>query len=67
MSIEINWQQTYNAAMDSVNLLNAGKPPYDSESDWAGSVQRNVGHLKIILQKDWPEGFDLTPFQNAVR
>jgi hypothetical protein len=35
MSEEINWQSTYNAAMDSVNLLNAGKPAGDSDEDWA--------------------------------
>lgn len=63
---EIDWQQTYNAAMDSVNLLNAGKPSGDSEEDWADSVKRNVEHLKIQLGKEWPGEFDLTPFSDAV-
>lgn len=67
MSEEINWQGTYNAAMDSVNLLNAGKPAGESDEDWADCVKRNVGHLKIIVAKeDWPEGFDLTPFNDAI-
>jgi hypothetical protein len=64
--MEENWQGTYNAAMDSVNLLNAGKPAGDSDEDWAGTVQRNVDHLKIIVAKDWPAGFDMAPFNAAI-
>jgi hypothetical protein len=67
MNDEINWQGTYNAAMDSVNLLAAGKPADQSDEDWADCVKRNVDHLKIILEKDWPAEFDLTPLQNAVK
>lgn len=63
---EENWQGTYNAAMDSVNLLNRGKPSWQSPDEWAGTVQRNVDHLKIIVAKDWPEEFDLTPFQETI-
>lgn len=67
MSDETNWQGNYNAAMDSVNLLNAGKPEGQSDEDWADFVKRNVGHLEIILEKEWPKGFDLKPFQDAVK
>ena len=63
---EENWEGTYKAAMDSVNLLNAGKPEGDSAEDWAGTVQRNVDHLKIIVAKDWPEGYDMKPFNDAI-
>jgi predicted alpha/beta hydrolase family esterase len=63
---EENWQGTYKAAMDSVNLLNNGKPEGDSAEDWAGTVQRNVDHLKIIVAKDWPEGYDMKPFNDAI-
>lgn len=66
MDDEINWQITYNAAMDSVNLLNAGKPAWQTDEDWTDCVKRNVDHLKIILEKDWPVEFNLTPFQSAV-
>lgn len=64
--MEENWQGTYNAAMDSVNLLNKGKPAGDSDEDWAGAVQRNVDHLKIIVANDWPAGFDMAPFNAAI-
>ena len=63
---EENWEGTYNAAMDSVNLLNNGQPEGDSAEDWAGTVQRNVDHLSIIVAKDWPTGFDLKPFNDAI-
>jgi hypothetical protein len=63
---EENWQGTYKAAMDSVNLLNKGKPEGDSAEDWAGTVQRNVDHLKIQVAKEWPDGFDMKPFNDAI-
>lgn len=63
---DIDWDGTYSAAMDSVNLLNAGKPEGDSDEDWAGTVQRNVDHLKLQVEKEWPAGYDLTPFNDAI-
>lgn len=63
---EENWEGTYKAAMDSVNLLNAGKPEGDSAEDWAGTVQRNVDHLTIMVGKEWPTEFDMKPFNDAI-
>jgi hypothetical protein len=61
-------EQSYNAAMDSVNLLNAGKPEEMSDEDWADTVKRNKEHLDIQIAKgDYYAGYDLTPFQNAVK
>ena len=57
----------YSAAMDSVNLLNAGKPELMTNEDWADCVARNKEHLEIQLDKgDYYAGYDLTPFENAV-
>ena len=64
--MEQDWQGTLNAAMDSVNLLNAGKPAEQSDEDWADCVKRNVEHLKIQVAKDWPEGYDLAPLNAAI-
>jgi hypothetical protein len=64
--MEQDWQGTLNAAMDSVNLLNAGKPADQSDEDWADCVQRNVEHLKIVVAKDWPEGYDLAALNAAI-
>jgi hypothetical protein len=60
-------QRSYDAAMDSVNLLNAGKPEDTADEDWADTVKRNKEHLEIQIAKgDYYAGYDLTPFQNAV-
>jgi hypothetical protein len=60
-------QRSYNAAMDSVNLLNAGKPEDMTDEDWADTVKRNKDHLEIQIAKgDYYAGYDLTPFQQAV-
>jgi hypothetical protein len=59
--------QDYSAALDSVNLLNAGKPEDMSDEDWADTVKRNKDHLQIQLDKgDYYAGYDLTPFEQAV-
>ena len=60
-------QRHYSAAMDSVNLLNAGKPEGMDDQDWADCVQRNVDHLKIMLAKDFWTNEDLTPLQQAAQ
>ena len=56
----------YLAAMDSVTLLQAGKPESFTDEDWADCVKRNKEHLEIQIAKgDYYAGHDLTPFQNA--
>jgi len=55
----------YSAAMDSVNLINAGQPEVMSDEDWADTVARNKEHLKIMLAKDFWTTEDLTPLQTA--
>ena len=58
--------QHYNAAMDSVNLLNAGKPSYVDDVEWTDMVSRNVEHLKIMVAKDFWTDEDLTPLHDAI-
>jgi len=57
----------YSAAMDSVNLINAGKRAGMSEADWADTVSRNKAHLKIMLAKDFWTTEDLKPIEEAVK
>lgn len=59
--------QHYKAALDSVALLNAGKPKEMSEEDWADTVKRNKEHLEIMLAKDFWTTEDLKPLQDAVK
>jgi hypothetical protein len=58
--------QHYSAAMDSVNLLNAGQPEDMSDEDWADCVSRNVEHLEIMVAKDFWTTEDLSPFNEAI-
>jgi len=55
----------YSAAMDSVNLINAGQPEGMEDADWADTVSRNKEHLKIMLAKPYWTTEDLTPLQQA--
>ena len=62
-------QRSYDAAMDSVNLLNAGKPEDMTDEDWQDCKQRNIDHLKIQIAKgaEYYGNLDLTPFEDAVK
>ncbi len=55
----------YSAAMDSVNLINAGQPEDMTDADWADCLSRNKEHLVIMLAKDYWTTEDLTPLQAA--
>ena len=56
----------YSAAMDSVNLINAGKPEGITDEDWADTVARNNEPLQIMVAKDFWTTEDLTPFTAAI-
>ena len=62
-------QRSYDAAMDSVNLLNAGQPKDMTDADWQDCKQRNIDHLKIQIAKgaEYYGSHDLTPFEDAVK
>ena len=55
----------YAASMDSVNLINAGKPAELPDADWADTLKRNKEHLIIMLAKDYWTTEDLTPLEQA--
>jgi hypothetical protein len=55
----------YSAAMDSVNLINGGKPEGMTAEEWADCLSRNKEHLVIMLAKDYWTTEDLAPLQAA--
>jgi hypothetical protein len=57
--------QHYKAAMDSVNLINAGQPEGMTAEEWANTLKRNKEHLKIMLAKDYWTNENLTPLEEA--
>jgi len=61
-------QKDYVSAMDSVNLINAGKPADMTDADWADTVKRNKEHLTIQVNKgaEYYGSNDLTPFEQAI-
>jgi len=58
--------QMYSAALDSVWVLDNGQTAEDSDEEWADIVARNVGHLEIVVAKDFWTDEDLTPFHEAI-
>jgi hypothetical protein len=65
ITLEQQIAQHYSAAMDSVNLINAGKPELMEDAEWADCLQRNRDHLKIMIAKPFWTNEDLTPLQQA--
>ena len=60
-------QKQYDAAVDSVNLLNAGKPEEWSNDEWTDCVSRNVEHLEIMVAKTyWTDAQDIAVLQAAI-
>ena len=55
----------YAACMDSVNLINGGKPELMTDEEWADTVARNKEHLNIMLAKDFWTSEDLEPLRQA--
>ena len=59
--------RSYRAALDSCDLLNAGKPEDMTDEDWEDCKKRNIDHLNIQLAKgaEYYGTHDLTPFEKA--
>ena len=55
----------YSAALDSVNLIEAGQPEDMTDADWADTLKRNRDHLALMLEKTYWTTEDLTPLQQA--
>lgn len=56
----------YQAAMDSVTLLDAVAADPDAYADDSTVVARNVEHLHLVVEWDFWTDEDLTPFHNAI-
>jgi hypothetical protein len=65
MTQEQKIAQDYKACMDSVNLINAGKPELMEDAEWADCLSRNKEHLKIMLTKDFWTTENLEPLRAA--
>jgi hypothetical protein len=57
--------QHYKAAMDSVNLINAGQPEGMTAEEWADTLKRNKDHLILMLAKTYWTTENMTPLEDA--
>jgi len=57
--------QNYKAALDSVALIQAGKPEKMEDAEWADCLARNKEHLRLMLAKDYWTTENLTPLTTA--
>ena len=55
----------YSACLDSVALINGGKPEKMNDEEWADCLARNKEHLVLMLAKDFWTTEDLAPLQAA--
>jgi len=55
----------YSACLDSVALINGGKPEKMTAEDWADCLARNKEHLVLMLAKDFWTNEDLTAIRAA--
>ena len=58
-------QRHYDAAMDSVALINGSKPIEMTDAEWTACLSRNKEHLVIMLAKDFWTTENLAPLQAA--
>jgi len=55
----------YSACLDSVHLIQNGKPDAMEDLEWQDTLKRNKEHLKIMLAKDYWTTENLTPLREA--
>jgi hypothetical protein len=65
LTLEQQIAKHYSACLDSVNLINGGKPEDMTDADWADCLARNREHLVLMLAKDFWTTEDLAPLQAA--
>lgn len=59
-------ERHYSACMDSVHLINGGKPSGISADAWADVLARNKGHLQTMLAKPfWTDQHDMRNIRKA--
>jgi len=65
LTLEQQIAKHYSACLDSVALINGGKPEKMEAEEWADCLSRNKEHLVLMLAKTYWTTEDLTPLQQA--
>ena len=58
--------QHYSSAMDSVNLINAVIATPSDQTDDPTVLNRNVDHLKLVIDWTFWTSENMTPFTDAI-
>jgi hypothetical protein len=58
--------QHYSAMLDSVNLINNGKPEGMDDTEWTDCLARNKEHLELMLTRDFWTTEDMAPVNAAI-
>ena len=59
-------ERNHSAAMDSVNLINAGQPSGVSDDDWIEMLANNHAHLvHVRANYEW-DGMDMTAIDACI-
>ena len=58
--------QHYSAMLDSVNLINNGKPEGMDDTEWTDCLSRNKEHLELMLTRDFWTTEDMAPINAAI-
>lgn len=54
----------YAAMLDSVSLINSLVPTQETKA--MDTLDRNVRHLELMVERDWWAGYDLAPISAAI-
>jgi len=65
LTLEQQIAKHYSACLDSVNLINGGKPELMTDEEWSDCLTRNKEHLVLMLAKDFWTTEDLTAIRAA--
>jgi hypothetical protein len=65
LTLEQQIAKHYSACLDSVALINGGKPEKMTAEEWADCLARNKEHLVLMLAKDFWTTQDLTAIRAA--
>ena len=56
----------YSVAGDSVTVINELVALSERDDEQVDRLRRNIGHLELVVAKDFWTTEDLTPFNNAI-
>jgi hypothetical protein len=60
-------ERRYNSNLDSVTLIQKGKPLSMENDDWKDTLENNVTHLQMQVDSNDFKDFDQQPFLDSIK